>query len=1098
MASKKVQQGQSLFDQRPDIALQWHPTLNASLSPLEVSTGSHFKAWWKCPNGDDHVWQSPVQSRAKQGQGCPFCSGRRASSTNNLLAWCKANGEFGETLIKQFASDLNLDAMDKLTFGSHAGIWWRCQDCQNSFSSPVNRRTSMRTGCPFCSGHRVSTTNSLEALRPELMSEWDFEKNGALSPSDVTVGSNQKVWWKCRQILEHVWEMPIVSRTGQNQGCPFCANRRVDSLNSLQSKSPVLASYFDVEKNRISPSEVLATSHRSYWWRCPHGPDHTWRASPLTVSAKSEPCPCCPPRMTQVSVTNSLRWWCSLNSERGKKVLTEWDVAANSGLTPDEVIYTNQRTKVSWKCPEAFDHVWKTSVHERTMDGRDCPFCNRRRPSSTNNLLDKYPEIAVLLHPTLNTNVDLSTVSPTSHVKLWWKCPNGDDHVWQGTPNSMGGHPQCGFCDGKRVSITNSLASRFPEIAEEFDLEKNKPLTASDVTFGSGKKYWWRCPVNPEHSWSTTASLRTGRLKTGCPECVIAPRSRREILLAHEIGTFFDIDQLDHRVRENGKTFDCDIIIRSERIIIEYDGSYWHKNKLDLDTNKTQSLVDSGWKVIRVREEPLLSIQNHDVLCSEYEPVVGVAARVVRTISSLIGKSIPELQEYESALISKGQEDAERFIQELLNSPDALTAYRQRQSWERYFHQLEEFKAKTGSSDPATIPESKRKLITWVRRQRSLYQSQTLPIDLVLRLESFEDWHWSEIDFRWWKQYESLKDKLESGSQLGAISLGQSLASWTVHQRKLFGLNQLNEEQTELLSGLPNWSWAPDEESWHKNYEALLLYVSRTGNSLVPQDHKEGLLALGVWVNKQRGRFRKLTLEEDRIRLLESIPDWTWNPTISKQEAMFIALDEFLSREGHANVPTSHLENGVRLGQWVNGVRTRFRRGVLDPYLEKYLSSISTFSWEPLEEIPFKNVEILEEFLLANPGKRSVGDTVFKERKLKSIVIYLRRNYSNKSLPQEIIERLEALSNWSWSPHDDSWSIGYSHLLKFVAREGTALVPQKHVENEFKLGIWVNARRVANRKGSLNEHQKEALGALPQWSWNPPRGPQPKQTARSD
>jgi transcription elongation factor Elf1 len=148
----------------------------------------------------------------------------------------------------------------------------------------------------------------------------------------------------------------------------------------------------------------------------------------------------------------------------------EWDVDENTALTPDDIIYTNQRKKILWKCPEAFDHVWEKSVYERTVDGTDCPFCNHRRPSSTNNLLDKYPEVARLLHPTLNKEVDLSTIAPNSHVKLWWKCPNGDDHVWQSTPNSMKGQPQCGFCNGKRVSVTNSLATRFPEIAQEFDL----------------------------------------------------------------------------------------------------------------------------------------------------------------------------------------------------------------------------------------------------------------------------------------------------------------------------------------------------------------------------------------------------------------------------------------------------------------------------------------------------------------------------------------------------------------------------------------------------------------------------------------------------
>ena len=36
--------------------------------------------------------------------------------------------------------------------------------------------------------------NDLEHLKPELMKEWDFEKNN-IKPSEVSCGSNKKAWW---------------------------------------------------------------------------------------------------------------------------------------------------------------------------------------------------------------------------------------------------------------------------------------------------------------------------------------------------------------------------------------------------------------------------------------------------------------------------------------------------------------------------------------------------------------------------------------------------------------------------------------------------------------------------------------------------------------------------------------------------------------------------------------------------------------------------------------------------------------------------------------------------------------------------------------
>ena len=36
---------------RPEVARQWHPTLNGLLLPNMVTVGSHRKVWWQCDQG---------------------------------------------------------------------------------------------------------------------------------------------------------------------------------------------------------------------------------------------------------------------------------------------------------------------------------------------------------------------------------------------------------------------------------------------------------------------------------------------------------------------------------------------------------------------------------------------------------------------------------------------------------------------------------------------------------------------------------------------------------------------------------------------------------------------------------------------------------------------------------------------------------------------------------------------------------------------------------------------------------------------------------------------------------------------------------------
>lgn len=59
----------------PAVAAQWHPTLNAPLTPEMVTPGSKRRVWWCCPLG--HVWKAVVYSRTgDRGCGCPVCAGK--------------------------------------------------------------------------------------------------------------------------------------------------------------------------------------------------------------------------------------------------------------------------------------------------------------------------------------------------------------------------------------------------------------------------------------------------------------------------------------------------------------------------------------------------------------------------------------------------------------------------------------------------------------------------------------------------------------------------------------------------------------------------------------------------------------------------------------------------------------------------------------------------------------------------------------------------------------------------------------------------------------------------------------------------------------
>lgn len=62
----------------------------------------------------------------------------------------------------------------------------------------------------------------------------------------------------------------------------------------------------------------------------------------------------------------------------------------------------------------------------------------------------------------------------------------------------------------------------------------------------------------------------------------------------------------------NKKRIEVDIYIPEYRLAIEYDGAYWHRNKIDIDNEKTKILNELGYKVLHIREYGLPALEPFD------------------------------------------------------------------------------------------------------------------------------------------------------------------------------------------------------------------------------------------------------------------------------------------------------------------------------------------------------------------------------------------------------------------------------------------------------------------------------------------------------
>jgi hypothetical protein len=283
----------NLTETHPELCEQWSD--KNELGPECYTHGSHKKVWWVCEKG--HGWQTMVNDRS-HGCGCPYCSGRRTLVGFNDL----------QTINPELASEWHPNKNGKLlptdvTAGSNKKVWWKCNH-GHEWKARIADRSKKDSACPFCDGRiPIVGKTDLQTIDPELASEWHPTKNEKLLPTDVTAGSQKKVWWKCKH--DHEWESTICNRNGKGNGCPFCSGYRpIVGKTDLQTVNPELASEWHPNKNgKLLPAHVAVRSNKKVWWICEKG--HEWKAS-VDKRSVGRGCPVCNESRLEKNVANIL------------------------------------------------------------------------------------------------------------------------------------------------------------------------------------------------------------------------------------------------------------------------------------------------------------------------------------------------------------------------------------------------------------------------------------------------------------------------------------------------------------------------------------------------------------------------------------------------------------------------------------------------------------------------------------------------------------------------------------------------------------------------------------------------------------------------
>lgn len=333
------------------------------------------------------------------------------------------------------------------------------------------------------------------------------------------------------------------------------------------TRKEFLAKEWHPDKNVCSILELSDSSSKKVWWRCSNDGRHEWETRFFARNQNGQDCPFCVGKRVLLE-----------DSVAGKfdKLLEEWDYDKNKNLDPKELACKSGK-KVWWKCKKG--HGWEAIIRHRTSGGRNgkgtgCPYCSNHRISNNNSLGNLFPDLIKEWH-SKNKETVFSIVAG-SHKKVWWKCNKAEDHEWIASPSERTVMKSgCPCCVGRKVVLSNCLATTHPQIVKEWHPIKNS-FAPTTVTHASNKKAWFVCLNDKTHQWNCKIYSRTRGDQ--CPFC---SSSKGEKIVRNWLtdNGFKFIEQ--YRINEcrniRPLPFDFAVNIEGNIYLIEYQGIHHYE-----------------------------------------------------------------------------------------------------------------------------------------------------------------------------------------------------------------------------------------------------------------------------------------------------------------------------------------------------------------------------------------------------------------------------------------------------------------------------------------------------------------------------------------
>ena len=379
----------------PSLAVEWHPSKNAPLTPYEVTAGSGKRVWWLCPIG--HEYQATIHDRNTDNTQCPICNLRVQTSFPEQATFFYVHKLYSNAINKYKPAFLGSMELDIYIPSIHTGIEF---DGANWHQSDEQYERDIRK-------YKLCQENHVKLIRIKEKNTRNWVDNAQTADVVYTISKVKKTG-ELETVLKVILDSIDASSNMWTRTDPRHIHSQIDvnierdrpqilgyltSIdNSLAILRPDVASKWDYVKNQdLTPDMFTVSSNEIIWWKCPDC-GHEWKCSINSMTRKGRfGCAECSKKHRGRSFTQGVVKKVGSLAETMPELAKEWHPIKNGDLTPNDIT-AGKFKPVWWLCPKC-GYEWQASPNNRKR-GIGCPCCSGRVPKTgVNDLETLYPEL---------------------------------------------------------------------------------------------------------------------------------------------------------------------------------------------------------------------------------------------------------------------------------------------------------------------------------------------------------------------------------------------------------------------------------------------------------------------------------------------------------------------------------------------------------------------------------------------------------------------------------------------------------------------------------------------------------------------------------